>query len=180
MIGSVVLLSQIAAAQVPLEHKAPLENRIDCIISAAKAKWRKSDDTLIHVRLKNRTGKALETEFNATLYLRPDSKLQSMPFWSPIDLAHDTPAPTEKKQFGEGAAVSIKLKMQPLHIEPGGVAEFTIHATNMKWQREISSAWPDRELMKIASAGNYSLKLTLDTTAGSTESNAIKVAILKE
>jgi hypothetical protein len=50
----------------------------------------------------------------------------------------------------------------------------------MKWQREISSAWPNLDLMTIASPGDYSLKLTLDTRAGSTESNTIKVAIAKE
>jgi hypothetical protein len=178
LIVAVVLLARLAAAQIVAENKLPLENRIDCVISAVEANWRNNADTLIHIRLKNRTDETLETEFNATLYLTPDSKVQPVPFWSPIDLAHDMPAPTDRKQSGR--AVSIKLKMQSLRITPRGESEFTIHAANVKWQREISSIWPDLDLMKIAPVGGYSLKLVLDTQAGSMESNTIKVAIVKK
>lgn len=132
LIGAVVLLTGAAVAQVVAEKKIPLEKRIDCIISAADAKWQSDADTRIHIRLINRTDEPLETDFNATLYLAPDSKLQPVSFWSPIDLAHDMPAPTVRKQLG-GGAVSIELKMQPLRIKPHGEAEFTIHAANMKW-----------------------------------------------
>jgi hypothetical protein len=176
-IGALVFLARTATAQIVLEEKAPLDKRIDCLISVPQEAWRNNADTRIHVHLKNRINEILETEFNATLDLIPRSKLQRDGFWSPIDLAHDMPAPTDRQENGGG--VSIELKMQALRIEPGGEVEFNIHAANMKWALETSSGWPDFDL-KIVPAGDYSIKLTLDTTAGSKESNAIKVVIVKE
>lgn len=164
--------------QASLSQASP-DNRIRCEISVPNTNWASDGDTLIRVTLTNRTKRIVNLKFHSTLYLTPTDDPDPMfrSLWAPVDLAKDAPGPVSRSGMNDS---SIRQIPQRLRLTPSSSTTFALHASQMNWQRRISSVWPNRRLTEVAPPGEYNLQLELEGDSGNVQSNSVALTISKE
>ncbi len=149
----------------------PPAKGLECIITVDHSVWKTPEDTVIHVRLLNHRSTAADLRFDAILLMAPDEDAFMNSIWAPIDLAHDAPVATQP------SGIAHNMVKQSLRIEANSEKDFTLHATNMKWEHRASSTWPAQDLFKLASPVRYDLVLALTMADSNLESKRVSVTL---
>jgi hypothetical protein len=151
---------------------APPESPLACTISMSNTSWHKGGTTAITVRLRNSSPVDLDLGAYPVLILSkiPDGPPDS--YWTPIDLPANKPAAIRKDRD-----TTITPLPAHLHIPKKSAVEFVVDADHMKWDRQISSTWPNRAFWKTIPSGEYSLWLEVGTKDSGIKSNELRLTI---
>ncbi len=156
---AVLLVRQAPAQQPPVLPK--VSPSVSCRISVDQVKWVSAADTTIHVQLLPASG--YQTTLDVAPVLRlyaPAQKTWEQPksYWAPADLNTDAPAAIKNRSG------SITRRPQVLVVKSPST-EFTLHASNLKWDKEISSIWPSFGLFGTVLPGEYRLEFSIGSVA---------------
>lgn len=163
-IVAIVLLLVASAASEEL-FDSPTQrataNHLKCILILDNPRWSEPADTRIRVRVVNVSDEPIELRTFPVFYLQSQTAKpwQVLDYWGPADLRAGAPAPVVTSDLNGGH--SISPQPQILRFEPNGESEFVVHATNLKWDKQISSVWPSFQFFKCVQGGTYKLYLEL-------------------
>ena len=111
---------------------------------------------------------AIDTQAHTTIVLEPHAPQPSAPsaadYWAPVDL-------TTGRPYGAN---------QPRHLilKSGQRLVAALSPTNLGWDRQISSAWPQRTLQEAVPPGRYSLHLEIEDTLSTHRARSNELAVV--
>jgi len=151
-----------------------LSNDVRCVVTVEMAAWKQNKPALIHVRLENLTDRDLDFDTVPTLYLK---NVEST-YWSPTDILRNKALDVRRRLDKMGAEESIEPIPLKLHLDKHSSSVFEVDAAKTKWDREISSTWPNSSLDALP-LDPYRLRLELDEGGSLIRSNEVKVSLGK-
>jgi hypothetical protein len=165
------------SCQTKVEEKHIFNHDVRCVIQTERRQWNRNTETIISGTMENLTDGPLELEVDPAFYLssRTSSEMGDK-FWAPVDLLHDSPIGTDKRNDGVG----VNIQPRPIRLRfknKDDKIDFRIDAQHLLWAKEVSSVWPSSALFSTVKSDDYDLQLVLETNNGRVESPKVKILI---
>lgn len=175
------LLSQsVARAQTRVEEHRKTNSSLRCTIEVQNPVWSPTTPAIVRVKVENLSDGALEVRIRPILHLSSKtSNTERDKYWAPVDLLRDAPLDINRHPVDQ-KGTAIAIKPIPITLAFNSKAQsfnFSIDAQRVRWDKEISSVWPSRELFATVDAGTYNLRLVLETETDEIASPSVSVQI---